>query len=169
VCGVVPAEPLDGRAGPERLPRGQRAAPLRGHVSGVRAVPHAVARPQARRGRSRVRRAPRPCGGRGRRGRPCRPACLSVLPGRIPVLRGARPAPGPRARPAPPRRVLRRRLSPQNVPARVRGAHRVRRAGPGHVLQRPGRAAWRRDRVLRSSGMGLSSGRRHHGRRVHVG
>lgn len=173
VRGVVPAQPLDGRAGPARLPRGQRAAALRGHVPGVRDVPHAVPGPPARRRgrRGRVRRAPGARGGRRRRGGPRRPAGLPVLPVRVPVLRGARAAPRPRARrgPAHARRVLRRRLPPPHVPAGLRGAHRVRGPRAGHVLQRPGRPARRRDRVLRGARVGLSGGHRHHGGRVHAG
>lgn len=166
---VVPAEPLGGRAGRQRLSRGQRAAALRRHVPGVRAVPHAVAQAPARRGRRRVRRAPGAHGGRGRRRGPRRPARLPVLPVRVPVLRGPRAAPRPGARPAAPRRLLRRRLPPQDVPAGLRGGHRVRRPRTGHVLQRPGRAARRRHRVLRRPRVGLSRGHRRHGRRVHVG
>jgi len=141
VRGVVPAESLDRRAGPEGLPRGQRVAPLRCHLSGVRPVPDPVAQVQARRGRGRVRRAPGPRGGRGRRGRPGRLVGLSVLPERVPVLRGARPASGPVARPTSARHVLRRWLPQENVSSRVSGAHGVRRAWLGHVLQRPGRLA----------------------------
>lgn len=167
--GVVPAEPLDRRPGPEGLPRGQRAAALRGHVPGVRAVPHPVAAVQARRGRGRVRRAPRARRGRGRRRGPRRPARVPVLPVRVPVLRRARPAPRPHHRPAQACRVLRRRVPPQDVPAGLSGAHRVRRARPGHVLQRPGRPARRRHRVLRGPRVGLPGGHRHHGGRLHAG
>lgn len=169
VRGVVPAEPLDRRPGPEGLPRGQRVASLRRHVPGVRAVPDPVARVQTGRGRSRVRRAPRPLGGRGRSGRTGRPVGLRVLPDRVPVLCGACPAPRPHAGPAQARRVLRRRLSQEDVSTRVRGAHRVRRARLGHVLQRPGRPARRRHRVLCRPGMGLFGGHRRHGGSVHVG
>jgi len=169
VRGLVPAEPLDGRPGPEGLSRGQRSAALRRHVSGVRRVPDTDARPPARRRRGRVRRPPGARRGRGRCRGPRRPARLSVLPGRVPVLHGARPAPGQDAGPAPARRVLRRRLPPPNVPAGLGGAHRFRRPGPGHVLQRPGRPARRRDRVLRGPRVGLPGGHRAHGGRVDVG
>lgn len=169
VRGVVPAEPLDRRLGPARLPRRQRAAALRRHVPGVRAVQDAIAAPPARRGRGRVCRAPGARGGRGRRSRPRRPTRLPVLPVRAAVLRGTCPAPGPRARPAPPRCLLRRGLSPAHVPARLGGAHRVRGPRPGNVHQRLGRAARRRHRMLRRPRVGLSGGRRYHGRRVHAG
>lgn len=167
--GLVPAEPLDGRTGPEGISRGQRAAALRRHVPGVRALPDPVTRLQARGGRVRVRRAPRPRGSRGRRRGPCRPLGVPVLPVRVPVLRHARPAPGPDTGSSPARRVLRRGLPPENVPAGLGCAHRFRRAGAGHVLQRLGRFAGRRDRVLRRPRMGLSRGHSRHGGRIYVG
>jgi len=134
VRGLVPAEPLDGRPGPEGLPRGQRSAALRCHVSGIRRVPDADARPPARRGRSRVRRPPGARRGRCRCRGPRRPARMPFLPGRVPVLRCARPAPGQDAGPAAPGRVLRRGLSPSDVSTGLGGAHRLRRPGPGHVF-----------------------------------
>lgn len=167
--GLVPAEPLDRRPGPAGLSRGQRVAPLRRHLLGLRPVPDPDAQAQAHRGRGRVRRAPGARGGRGRRGRPRRPTGLPVLPGRVSVLCGARPAPGPVPGPAPARRMLRRRVPPENVPAGFGGAHRVCRSGLGHVLQRLGRSTRWRDRMLRRPGMGLFDGHRYHGGRVHAG
>jgi len=106
VRGLVPAEPLDGWPGPEGLPRGQRSATLRRHVSGIRRVPDVDARPPARRRRSRVRRPPGARRGRGRCRGPRRPARLPVLLGRVPVLHRTRAAPGQDARPAATSRVL---------------------------------------------------------------